>query len=662
MLNSTRNLFLKRKIQFLLDRLPEIESTNLTGETSFYGANWQIAKLLQMRQPLPSNVSWLHGVPVTMNPDADLEDLRRSSSKESLRLVYTIEQAEFLRKFGYPAYAVGAPFLYAQTPTIERTPGSVLIMPAHSTGIGKVNAYAVDEFEYLSKKFSMTVSCISGMCVNFGVWMDIFEKLKIPWITGAWVFDKNALTRIKIILKSFEYMATNIMGSHIFYALHSGCKIILMDEMHLTDEKSYDVEPYYQANPDMAKIRLDDQKDPMKSLKKCFPFLTDKDEDKDKEQQAQWATFHLGEKNKKNASEVACLLGWEPTEVLNKRYYLFPRSSHDNDVIKNEAHELNKIDRAIINYDESEAASLAKKLIDDTWILISKKDYDNALKLASDIKSLRIIIKTTDLARGLSFLGRGQKSEAYEAFREELRLFPDNASAKQEISKLAPKVGDHFQARSEFDQLIWHIRDYTMLSVPCLKSIYELTRKICLQNIPGHFVDCGVTSGGSSALIAYVIKRYSKRQRQVFCFDTFEGMPDPGEKDMTVDGISAHATGRGAGTCWSSEDFLLEICGKLGVGPIVRPVKGLFADTLPRWRKIIGPTSFLHSDTAWYTSTQDVMVNFYDQLIKQSSVQISDYRKWKGCNQAIHDFESYRGLNFNFTSIDDNGVWFTKNE
>ena len=78
---------------------------------------------------------------------------------------------------------------------------------------------------------------------------------------------------------------------------------------------------------------------------------------------------------------------------------------------------------------------------------------------------------------------------------------------------------------SELQKLLCVVRPYTMLSEERLFSLYSLAKQICLEDIPGNFVECGSYKGGSAALLAFVIQRYSLRPRLLYACDTFEGMP-----------------------------------------------------------------------------------------------------------------------------------------
>jgi glycosyltransferase involved in cell wall biosynthesis/predicted O-methyltransferase YrrM len=207
------------------------------------------------------------------------------------------------------------------------------------------------------------------------------------------------------------------------------------------------------------------------------------------------------------------------------------------------------------------------------------------------------------------------------------------------------------------------IAPYTLLSDERLFSLYALAKQICLDDIPGHFVECGTYKGGSAALLAAVIQRYSRRPRLVYAFDTFSGMPDPTEADRRHRGIPANDTPWGAGTLQAPiAENLQVICAQLGVQDLVIPVAGLFAQTLPQSKETIGAIAFLHADGDWYESTLDIFNNLYAQVVPDGVIQVDDYGHWEGCRQAIHEFERQQQAAFTLRWIDITGAWFRKRD
>ncbi len=213
---------------------------------------------------------------------------------------------------------------------------------------------------------------------------------------------------------------------------------------------------------------------------------------------------------------------------------------------------------------------------------------------------------------------------------------------------------------ANFKNILSIIRAYTLLSEARLFSLYSLAKQICVEDLPGNFVECGTCKGGSAALIAFVIKHYSRRPRVLYAFDTFEGMPAPTEIDKHQ-GIPANLTGFGEGTLKAAiSENLDKISELLQVKDIVVPVKGLFAQTLPKYKSAIGNIAFLQADGDWYESTMDIFNALYDSVIANGFIQVDDYGHWEGCKQALHDFETMKGESFSLHTIDETGVWFQK--
>jgi cephalosporin hydroxylase len=291
---------------------------------------------------------------------------------------------------------------------------------------------------------------------------------------------------------------------------------------------------------------------------------------------------------------------------------------------------------------------------------LNNNQLQEALRIIIDAKSLKQPIMGLDYLRAKYFLQLRQTAASIQALYEELRYFPENEQAEDFLNQLLnqyPQFGSPNIQDSEFQEIYSLIQPYTMLSEARLYSLFTLTKRICEANIPGNFVECGVAAGGSTALVAAVIKRYTKQPRWVYAFDSFDGMPAPTEKDKS-NGIPAEVTGWGTGTCAAPEASVKEICNKLGVGNLVQLVKGYFQDTLPKMRDRVGMIALLHMDGDCYESTKTIINNLYDRISNHGFVQVDDYGFWEGCRQALHEFEAERQIKFDLHQIDSTGVWF----
>jgi hypothetical protein len=79
---------------------------------------------------------------------------------------------------------------------------------------------------------------------------------------------------------------------------------------------------------------------------------------------------------------------------------------------------------------------------------------------------------------------------------------------------------------------IEHVRPYTMTSLDRLAAVCGAVEYAVQNNIPGAFVECGVWRGGSSMAAALTYLQMGRENVDLFFFDTFEGMPEPGAEDV----------------------------------------------------------------------------------------------------------------------------------
>lgn len=308
----------------------------------------------------------------------------------------------------------------------------------------------------------------------------------------------------------------------------------------------------------------------------------------------------------------------------------------------------------------------AANLVEQATQAINTQNHQQAFDLLNQAKKLQTTTQqytqNIDYLRGICFLNQNQPGAALQALQEELRYFPQNTAAqtlKNQLLAQYPQLITRKINDPEFQQLLEIVRPYTMLSEARLYSLFSLVKQICQKNIPGNIVECGVAGGGSTALMAAVIQRYSKQPRWLYAFDSFSGMPAPTEKDRHQ-GIPADQTGWGTGTCAAPETTVQEICSKLKVRQIVKTVKGYFQETLPKMRNMVGMISLLHVDGDWYESTQVIFQNLYDRVVNDGYIQVDDYGHWEGCRQAVHEFAEQKQITLNLQPIDETGVFFIK--
>jgi O-methyltransferase len=170
------------------------------------------------------------------------------------------------------------------------------------------------------------------------------------------------------------------------------------------------------------------------------------------------------------------------------------------------------------------------------------------------------------------------------------------------------------------------IAPFTLCRESKLLSLQQLAIFIEERGIEGDFVECGTYKGGAAALVASNLNN----SRQVWLYDSFEGMPET----TVEDGSDAV---KWVGDCVASVADVEEILAKLKIkSHRVTIRKGWFIDTFkqPTSEKI----AFLHIDADWYGSVKIALETFYDKVVEGGVIVLDDFGHWEGCREAFYDF------------------------
>jgi len=196
-------------------------------------------------------------------------------------------------------------------------------------------------------------------------------------------------------------------------------------------------------------------------------------------------------------------------------------------------------------------------------------------------------------------------------------------------------------------------RPFTMVTGVSLVDLVRQVQAVLTYDIPGDFVECGVWRGGTCFLMAEVLRQAGVRDRKVWLFDSFEGMPTPEE----IDGPAATAWANNRESpeyfdnCRVSLDEVQRSATELGLASYTEFVKGWFDQTLPANRDRIGPIAILRVDCDWYSSVRCCLENLYDQVVEGGFVIFDDYYTFEGCAIALHEFLGKRGLAHRIESV-----------
>lgn len=235
------------------------------------------------------------------------------------------------------------------------------------------------------------------------------------------------------------------------------------------------------------------------------------------------------------------------------------------------------------------------------------------------------------------------------------------------VRTLGPAVGRDRRRElppdfSAEDVRMWRaVSPYTMTSPERIYALTQAVRYLAANDIPGAFVECGVWRGGSSMAAALTLLALGRRDRDLFLFDTFEGMPAPTEADVTFDGEHAREEFQRTRRSADSSDWCnapLEAVREALLGTGYDParlhfVKGKVEDTIPG----AAPESIalLRLDTDWYESTRHEMEHLYPRLVPGGVLIIDDYGHWQGARRAVDEYLAQERVRLLLNRIDYTG-------
>lgn len=189
------------------------------------------------------------------------------------------------------------------------------------------------------------------------------------------------------------------------------------------------------------------------------------------------------------------------------------------------------------------------------------------------------------------------------------------------------------------------VKGFTATGPGRMAGLIDAVKYVVANRIEGAFIECGVWRGGSSMLAALTLLELGDTSRDLYLFDTFEGMSAPTEKDVMFDGTKAKDL---LNTSERREELNNYWC----IGTIenvrrnmiatgypekrIHLIKGKVEDTIPQ--NAPGKIALLRLDTDWYESTKHEMEHLYPRLATNGVLIIDDYGHWVGAKQAVDEY------------------------
>jgi hypothetical protein len=161
--------------------------------------------------------------------------------------------------------------------------------------------------------------------------------------------------------------------------------------------------------------------------------------------------------------------------------------------------------------------------------------------------------------------------------------------------------------------------------------------------------ECGVWRGGSVLAMILTLQELGVNDRDIYLYDTFEGMTEPSAADVSAVDRPALETWREAqekgetpfGRVFSEEVFDEDSVRRtvLSTGypeQRVHLVRGPVEETLPA--RLPTQLALLRLDTDWYQSTIHELRHLYPLLAEGGVLIIDDYGHWDGARKAVDEY------------------------
>lgn len=215
-------------------------------------------------------------------------------------------------------------------------------------------------------------------------------------------------------------------------------------------------------------------------------------------------------------------------------------------------------------------------------------------------------------------------------------------------------------------EILRRIDGFSMTTIERKVSLISAVRYLIRGGIQGCIVECGVWRGGSSMAAALTLLQEGISDRELFLFDTFEGMTPPTEQDRTTDGrlAKSHLEQDKKKKGWNWGVAGLEVVrrnmGSTGYpSERIRYIKGPVEETIPSQSPPM-PIALLRLDTDWYASTRHELFHLFPLLAPKGVLIIDDYGHWSGARKAVDEFLAEQPQTYYLHRIDYSGRMLIK--
>ena len=188
------------------------------------------------------------------------------------------------------------------------------------------------------------------------------------------------------------------------------------------------------------------------------------------------------------------------------------------------------------------------------------------------------------------------------------------------------------------------VKPYTLTTRDRITGLCDAVDYIVESGIRGAVVECGVWRGGSMMAVALTLLENGEVDRDLFLYDTFDGMVEPSDLDLDYRGVPVRdkwlrSNPRESGSDWIAVPKT-EVEGAMATTgyPMdrVHMVEGRVEDTIPD----VAPDeiALLRLDTDLYESYAHVLKHLADRVADGGVVIFDDYVHYLGAQRAVDEW------------------------
>lgn len=190
------------------------------------------------------------------------------------------------------------------------------------------------------------------------------------------------------------------------------------------------------------------------------------------------------------------------------------------------------------------------------------------------------------------------------------------------------------------------VEPYTATSIERVNALLESVKYICKNKIDGEIVECGVWKGGSCMAIAKALMELNETTRNIWLYDTFEGMTEPTSHDVEIEtgkkgkelleGVERN-TEKFNMWAYAPKEMVIKNMKKTGYpSDNIKYIIGKVENTLKSQKP--QKIALLRLDTDWYESTKVELEELYPLIASGGILIVDDYGHFEGAKLAVDEY------------------------